>query len=73
VLKASFDGMSDSGPAKMEDEYSDWKTVDGITLPGHAVRTSGGKEMMTYDLLSFQVNPTVDPTLFQKPTAGTPQ
>jgi zinc protease len=72
VLRASYDGMTQTGPAKMVDAFSDWKSSDGISLPGHYVRTAGGKEDATFDLTSFKVNPPVDPKLFEKP-AGAPQ
>jgi len=72
VLRASYDGVTQTGPAKMVDAFSDWKTSDGISLPGHYVRTAGGKEDSTFDLTSFKVNPPVDPKVFEKP-AGAPQ
>lgn len=73
VVRASFDGMTQTGPAKVEETYSDWKTTDGITLPTHSVKTANGKELMSYDLTSFTVNPAVDPKMFEKPAAAPAQ
>ena len=73
VLRASYDGMTQTGPAKMQDTYSDWKSSGGITLPAHCVRTANGKEVMSYDVTSFTVNPTVDPKMFEKPSSAAPQ
>jgi zinc protease len=73
VVRASYDGMTQTGPAKTEENYSAWKTSDGITLPSHAVRTANGKEVMSYDLSSFSVNPKVDPKMFEKPASTPPQ
>jgi zinc protease len=69
VVRATYDGMTQTGPAKMVDAFSDWKTSDGISLPGHYVRTASGKEVATFDLTSFQINPPVDPKTFDKPAA----
>jgi zinc protease len=73
VVRATYDGMTQTGPAKIVDSFSDWKANDGISLPGHYVRTAGGKEVATFDLTSFQINPTVDPKSFEKPAAPAQQ
>lgn len=73
VVRATYDGMTQTGPAKIVDTFSDWKANDGISLPGHYVRTAGGKEVATFDLTSFQINPTIDPKSFEKPAAPAQQ
>jgi len=73
VVRASYDGMSQTGPAKMVETFSDWKTSDGISLPSHVSRAADGKEVMTIDLKSFQINAAVDPKTFEKPASATQQ
>jgi hypothetical protein len=65
--------MSQTGPAKMVETFSDWKTSDGISLPSHVSRAADGKEVMTIDLKSFQINAAVDPKTFEKPASATQQ
>lgn len=70
LVRATFRGMGPSGPAQMEETYSDWKTVDGLSLPMRGVRTSNGKTVQSYTINAFTVNPQVDPKLFVKPAGG---
>ena len=69
VLRAQFQANSPQGPATEVVDQSDWKTVDGITLPFHQEITSGGNPAGSVTVTSMQVNPTVDPKLFEKPAA----
>ncbi len=73
VLRASYDGMTQTGPAKMVETFSEWKTNDGITLPSHVSRAADGKEMMSIDVSSFKINAPVDPKIFDKPAAAPSQ
>jgi zinc protease len=50
-------------------DYSEWKTFDGITIPVKASSTVDGKPMASVTITNLEVNPTVDPKLFQRPPA----
>jgi zinc protease len=53
-------------PGERITENSAWKTIDGVTLPTHKVRTRGGEKESTIEILEVELNPTVDPKLFEK-------
>ncbi len=67
VLKVAYQATGQTGPVQREVTYTDWKTVDGITLPVKNTIAEGGTPAGTTDVKSFEVNPTVDPKLFEKP------
>ena len=48
-------------------EYTDWKTVDGITLPVAFTTTTAGQQTGSGKLTTMEINPTVDPKIFEKP------
>jgi len=50
-------------------DYTDWKTVDGITIPAAFTTTTGGQQAATGKLTTLEINPTVDPKIFEKPAA----
>jgi len=48
-------------------DYTDWKTVDGITLPVAFTTTTGGQQSGSGKLTTLEINPTIDPKIFEKP------
>jgi zinc protease len=50
-------------------EYTEWKTIDGITIPSAFTNTTAGQPTGTGKLTTLEINPTVDPKIFEKPTA----
>jgi zinc protease len=48
-------------------DYTDWKTFDGITLPVAFTNTTGGQQTGTGKVMTMEINPTVDPKIFEKP------
>lgn len=69
ILRESYKGMGQSGPFQGETELSDWKTVDGLTLPYLHMNKQDGKDSSTVKYEAIQINPVVDPKLFEKPVA----
>jgi hypothetical protein len=67
ILRAQFEAHSPQGPATDVVDLSDWKTVDGVTVPFHQEVTSNGTPAMSITVTDMQVNPPVDPKLFEKP------
>ena len=56
-------------------DYSDWRTVDGISLPFKNRVTNNGADGGGSEVTELEFNPTVDPKQFEKPAeaaAGPP-
>jgi len=69
VVRESYEAVGRSGPFHGETDLSDWKTTDGITLPAMHKNKENGKDSSIVEFTRVQYNPTVDPTLFEKPPA----
>lgn len=69
ILRESYKGLGQSGPFQGETDLSDWKTVDGLTLPYLHQNKQDGKDSSVVKYDTIQINPTVDPKLFEKPAA----
>lgn len=67
IVRAEFQGNSAQGPAMQIIDLSDWKTVDGLSLPFHSEVTSNGAPAASVTITSVEVNPAVDPKMFEKP------
>jgi len=67
ILREDYKGMALSGPFQGETELSDWRTADGLTFPYLHQNKQNGKDSSTVKYTSIQLNPTVDPQLFEKP------
>jgi hypothetical protein len=67
VLRAQFQGNSPTGPATQVVESSDWKTVDGVTLPFHEEISANGQPSVSIVVSNLEFNPTVDAKIFDKP------
>jgi zinc protease len=67
ILREKYKGMGQSGPFQGETELSDWRTADGLTFPYVHRNKQDGKDSSTVTYTSIQLNPTVDPKLFEKP------
>ncbi|MBV8543767.1 MAG: insulinase family protein [Acidobacteria bacterium] len=48
-------------------DYTDWKSFDGITLPVAFTNTTAGQQSGSGKLTTMEINPTVDPKIFEKP------
>jgi len=48
-------------------DYTEWKTFDGITLPVSYTTTTNGQPGGSGKLTTIEINPTVDPKMFEKP------
>ncbi|HET8668280.1 MAG TPA: hypothetical protein VFM10_09900, partial [Terriglobales bacterium] len=70
VLRESFSSTGPSGPAQMMTDFSDWQTVDGITLPMQRTTTANGQKLSSEKIESIQINPAVDPKMFEKTAAA---
>jgi hypothetical protein len=48
-------------------EYTEWKTVAGITVPAAFTTSTNGQPSGSGKLTTLEINPTVDPKMFEKP------
>lgn len=67
IVRTEFQGNSAQGPSTQVVDLSDWKTVEGLNLPFHSEVTSNGAPTASVTVTSVEVNPAVDPKLFEKP------
>jgi hypothetical protein len=71
VLREAYKGLGQSGPFDGETDLSDWKTVDGLTLPYLHQNRQDGKDSSVVKYQTIQINPSIDPKLFERPAAET--
>jgi zinc protease len=67
ILREDYKGMTLSGAFQGETDLSDWRTANGLTFPYAHHNKQNGKDSSTVQYTSIQINPTVDPKLFDKP------
>jgi hypothetical protein len=48
-------------------DYTEWKSFAGITLPVAFTNTTAGQLAGSGKLTTMEINPTVDPKIFEKP------
>lgn len=59
-------GQSMAGPALMTETYLEMKDVKGMLLPNKVDRDEGAMKMQ-YDVVTWEINPTVDAAIFTVP------
>ena len=69
VLRETYQSVGRSGPVEDETDLEDWKTADGLTLPYLHKNKQNGEDSSTSQYTAIQLNPMVDPKLFDKPAA----
>ena len=68
ILREKYKAMGQSGPFDGESNLSDWRTIDGLTMPYKHQNKQDGKETSNAEFKKIELNPTIDPKLFSKPT-----
>ena len=67
ILREKYKAMGPSGAFDAEAELSDWRTVDGLTLPYIHKNKRNGEDSGVVEYKKIEINPTVDAKLFEKP------
>jgi zinc protease len=67
ILKETYKTLSQHGPVQGETEMENWKPLGGLTVPTLRVNKQNGENSSTAEYTDLELNPTVDPKLFQKP------
>jgi zinc protease len=70
IVRETYKGIGQSGPVDTETIFSEWKPVEGLTLPFHRENKQGGAASSTVQFSSIQLNPQTDPKMFEKPAAA---
>ena len=72
IIREKYKAMGQNGQFDGETDLSDWRAADGITLPYTHKNKQDGKDSSLVEYKKVEVNPTVDPKLFDKPAEKTP-
>jgi len=73
ILREKYKGMGQMGTFDGETELADWRTTDGLTLPYKHDNKQNGSPTGTSEYQKIEVNPALDPKLFEKPAENLPE
>ena len=73
IIRETYQSMGRSGPENTETTFSDWRPIEGLTLPFRRANKQNGEDSSTAQFTSVQLNPQVDPKIFEKPAASPQQ
>jgi hypothetical protein len=68
ILREKYKAMGQSGPFEGESNLADWRATEGITMPYKHQNKQDGNETSSAEVKKVELNPTLDPKLFDKPT-----
>ena len=71
VLRQSYQGKNpmSGAPGKMVITYDDYRDIEGLSIPFHRNMTFEGQPLVDSTVDGFDVNPALDPTIFEKPAS----
>ncbi len=67
ILKETYPTFGRSGPVEGETVMENWKSLGGLTLPALRKNKQNGQDSSQVEYKSIEINPSVDPKLFEKP------
>ncbi|MFB3815162.1 MAG: insulinase family protein [Terriglobales bacterium] len=70
VLRVEFTAIGQGGPSQRVIEHSEFRTFQGLTVPTQATISENGQPVGTVTVQNVEVNPPVNPKLFEKPAAA---
>ena len=59
--------MSQSGPTVQSIDFSDFRPVGGMNVAFKRTISSGGQQVGSVTLVEYEINPTTDPKMFERP------
>ena len=71
ILREKYKGMGQQGPFEGETELGDWRSVEGLTMPYKHENKQNGQATSTAEFKKIEVNPQLDPKLFEKAADAT--
>ena len=72
ILKETYRTLSQGGPVQGETDMDDWKPISGLNLPLLRHNKQNGQDSSTSEYSALEINPAVDPKLFDKPAEKPP-
>jgi len=66
LLRKASTVRTPAGPAEAVTDYSDWKMFGGLNLPTRFTSKRNGEAFGSGEVKTIEVNPVVDPAMFQK-------
>jgi zinc protease len=72
ILKETYPTLSQSGPVAGETDMDNWSAMGGLTIPLLRHNKQNGQDSSTSEYTALEVNPKIDPKIFEKPAASEP-
>jgi zinc protease len=72
ILKETYVTLGRTGPAQGETALDDWKAINGVTIPLQRKNKQNGEETSVVEYKKIEINPAVDPKIFEKPAEKAP-
>jgi hypothetical protein len=72
ILKETYMTLSQGGPVQGETDMVNWKPISGLTLPLTRHNKQNGQDSSSAEYTALEINPAVDPKLFDKPAENAP-
>jgi len=67
IVKETYPTLSRSGPVQGETDMENWTNLGGLTIPSLRKNKQNGEDSSSSEYKSLEINPTVDPKMFEKP------
>jgi zinc protease len=67
ILKETYKTLSQGGLVQGETDMDNWKPISGLNVPLVRHNKQDGKDSSTAEYTALELNPAVDPKLFDKP------
>jgi zinc protease len=72
ILKETYTTIGPHGPVQGETDMDEWKPIGGLNLPTVRHNKQDGQESSKSEYTAIEINPPVDPKLFEKPAEKAP-
>jgi zinc protease len=74
ILKETYQTIGPNGsPAQGETVMENWKPISGLTLPLLRKNSQNGEQTSQVEYKTIEINPAIDPKLFEKPAEKEPK
>lgn len=72
LVEAQFTAIGMQGPEPSDQRWSDFRTVEGRQFPFQSVTYRSGTKFSDATVQDVHINPSIDPSVFVKPSAAAP-
>jgi zinc protease len=67
ILKETYRTLGQGGPVQGETDMDNWKPMSGLNLPLLRLNKQNGQQTSAVEYTALELNPAIDPKLFEKP------